>query len=89
MEWYRQVQFVSAVAMPPEDEAAFGTSVNGMWADPERRTAEDVATAHEAGRRVLFSVPMIALTPNVYEASPALLDEVCNDIGGAPSECDW
>src|SRR5262245_19136371 len=88
MEWYRQVQFVSAVAMPPEDEAAFGTTVNGMWADPEGRTAEDVAREHETGRRALFSVPMIALTPYVYEASPALLDEVCNDIGGAPSECD-
>ena len=59
--------------------------------DPERRTADDVANAHDAGRRVLFSVPMIALTPNVYEDPPTayLLDEVCSDIGGAPSECDW
>ena len=91
MKWYRQVQFVAAVAMPPEEEEAFGTTVNGMWADPERRTADDVADAHEAGRRVLFSVPMIALTPNVYEDPPTayLLDEVCGDIGGAPSECDW
>ena len=91
MKWYRQVQFVAAVAMPPEEEEAFGTTVNGMWADPERRTADDVADAHEAGRRVLFSVPMIALTPNVYEDPPTayLLDEVCSDIGGAPSECDW
>ena len=90
-EWYRQVQFVSAVAMPPEEEEAFGTTVNGMWADPESRTADDVAAAHEAGRRVLFSVPMIALTPKFYEDPPNayLLDEVCSDIGGAPSECDW
>ena len=91
MKWYRQVQFVAAVAMPPKEEEAFGTTVNGMWADPERRTADDVADAHEAGRRVLFSVPMIALTPNVYEDPPTayLLDEVCSDIGGAASECDW
>lgn len=90
-EWYRQVQFVSAVAMPPEEEEAFGTTVNGMWADPEGRTADDVAAAHEAGRRVLFSVPMIALTPKFYDDPPNayLLDEVCSDIGGAPSECDW
>ena len=89
MEWYRQVQFVSAVAMPPEDEAAFGTTVNGMWADPERTAAQEVVRAHELGRRVLFSVPMIALTPSFYEASPALLDEVCIDVGGEPSECAW
>src|SRR5262249_28324906 len=67
----------------------FGTTVNGMWADPERRTADDVAHAHEAGRRVLFSVPMIALTPYVYEASPFLLEELCNDIGGAPCVGVW
>jgi len=91
MNWYRQVQFVSAVAMPPEDEEAFGTTVNGMWADPERRTADDVFHAHELGRRVLFSVPMIALTPSFYEdpSNAFLLDEVCRDIAGAPSECDW
>ena len=91
MEWYRQVQFVSAVAMPPEDEAAFGRTVNGMWADPERRTAEEVARAHQDGRRVLFSVPMIALTPHVYEAesNAFLLEELCSDIDGKPSECDW
>jgi len=89
MDWYRQVQFVSAVAMPPEEVEAFGTTVNGMWADPERLSADDVAAAHERDRRVLFSVPMIALTPYVYEATPALLDEVCSDIDGAPSECDW
>jgi hypothetical protein len=56
MEWYRQVQFVSAVAMPPEAATAFGTTVNGMWADPERLSAEDVSRAHEAGRRVLADV---------------------------------
>src|SRR5262245_22237379 len=41
VEWYRQVQFVAAVPMPPEVAEAFGTTVNGMWADPERRTVDD------------------------------------------------
>jgi hypothetical protein len=91
MEWYRQVQFVAAIPMPPDKADEFGTTVNGMWADPERRRAEEVARAHDEGRRVLFSVPMIALTPRVYEAVTAayLLDEVCHDIDGASSECDW
>jgi hypothetical protein len=89
MEWYRQVQFVSAVAMPPETTSAFGTTVNGMWADPEGMTANDVVLAHQAGRRVLFSVPMIALIPRVYEADAWLLDEVCRDVTGEAAECDW
>jgi hypothetical protein len=91
MEWYRQVQFVAAVPMPPEVAEAFGTTVNGMWADPERRTADEVDVAHGDGGRVLFSVPMIALTPNTYEAEEAafLLDEVCRDVDGGSSECDW
>lgn len=91
MEWYRQVQFVSAVPMPPEVAEAFGTTVNGMWADPERRSADEIARAHDLGERLLFSVPMIALTPNTYESEDAafLLDEVCRDIDGGSSECDW
>ena len=91
MEWYRQVQFVSAVPMPPEWAEEFGTTVNGMWQDPESRTPEEVQEAHRAGRRVLFSVPMVALTPRVWGDPRAafLLDEVCRDIGGRPSECDW
>lgn len=89
MEWYRQVQFVAAVPMPPDTADAYGTTINGMWADPERRSAEDVAQAHERGQRELFSVPMIALVPRVYEAEAHLLDEVCRDIDGRPSECDW
>jgi hypothetical protein len=91
MVWYRQVQFVAAVPMPPEVAEAFGTTVNGMWADPGRRTANEVAQAHRNGERVLFSVPMIALTPNTYEAEVAahLLDEVCRDVDGGSSECDW
>jgi hypothetical protein len=91
MEWYRQVQFVAAVPMPPEVAEAFGTTVNGMWADPERRTAGEVDKAHRDGQRVLFSVPMIALTPNTYESEAAahLLEEVCRDVDGGSSECDW
>src|SRR5262245_39603851 len=89
MKWYRQVQFVSSVGLPPEEVEAFGTPVNGMWADPEGHSADDVTAAHERDRRVLFSVPMIALTPHVYEATPALVEEVCSDIDGKPSECDW
>jgi hypothetical protein len=91
MDWYRQIQFVAAVAMPPDVAEEFGTTVNGMWADPEILTEDQVADAHERGRRVLFSVPMIALTPDVYDAAPTsnLLDEVCSDINGDRSECDW
>jgi hypothetical protein len=91
MEWYRQVQFVSAVPMPAPMAAEFGTTVNGMWASPEGLSAGEVSAAHEAGQRLLFSVPMIALVPQVYErpSEAFLLDEVCNDIDGAPSGCDW
>jgi hypothetical protein len=91
MEWYRQVQFIAAVPMPPEMAAEFGTTVNGMWAAPEGRTASEVADAHRAGRRALFSVPMIALTPHTYEQPDAahLLDEVCGDVDGGLAECDW
>ena len=91
MEWYRKIQFVAAVAMPAEIAKAFGTTVNGMWADPEGLSRDDVDDTHERGGRVLFSVPMIALTPDVYEAAPTsnLLDEVCHDVNGDRSECDW
>jgi hypothetical protein len=91
LEWYRQVQFVSAVPMPPNMAEEFGTTVNGMWADPELQSAEEIAEAHRQGRRALFSVPMIALTPRTYERPDAarLLDEVCCDIDGEPAECDW
>lgn len=91
VEWYRQVQFVAAVPMPPGAVEQYGTTVNGMWADPELHPAAEVAGTHEHGRRALFSVPMIALTPNVYEAATAahLLDEVCRDIEGERAECDW
>jgi len=91
MEWYRQVQFVSAVPMPAPMVEEFGTTVNGMWAAPDGLTADEVDEAHEAGRRLLFSVPMIALVPRVYEEPGAarLLDEVCADTDGNPAECGW
>ena len=36
MEWYRQVQFVSAVAMPPENATAFGTTVKACGPTPRK-----------------------------------------------------
>lgn len=91
MHWYRRVQFVAAVPMPNGVAEDYGTTVNGMWADPERRSADEVAREHDLGRRVLFSVPMIALTPRDYEAPDRahLLREVCADVDGEASECDW
>lgn len=91
MKWFERVQFVAAVPMPPATADEFGTTVNGMWADPESRSMDEIAQAHEREARVLFSVPMIALTPRVYEdpASSFLLDEVCRDLAGGRSECDW
>lgn len=91
MEWYRQVQFVSAVPMPPEMADEFGTTVNGMWASPEFGSSDLVAELHRGGRRVLFSVPLIALVPRVYEEPgfEFLLDETCRDIAGRASECGW
>jgi hypothetical protein len=91
MEWYRQVQFVSAVPMPPEMAGEFGTTVNGMWASPEFGSMETVDGLHREGRRVLFSVPLIALVPKVYEetGNEYLLDETCRDIAGRASECGW
>lgn len=91
MEWFRQIQFVAAVEMPDDVATAYGTTVNGMWCDPERWSDADVADQQGRGRRVLFSVPMIALVPEVYEATATrhLVDEVCLDVDGRPSECDW
>ena len=82
MEWYRQVQFVAAVPMPPEMADEFGTTVNGMWASPEFGDTDLVAELHRGGRRVLFSVPLIALVPRVYEEPgfEYLLGETCRDI---------
>jgi hypothetical protein len=91
VEWFRQVQFIAAVAMPEAEADRYGTTVNGMWADPEALSPRQVEQAHAKGRRVLFSVPMIALTPRVYEArsTAALLHEVCLDIEGNPAHVSW
>src|SRR5260370_28205983 len=91
MRWYRQVQFISAVPMPEQWADELGTTVNGMWASAENLSPETVARSHDSGRRVLFSVPLIALTP---EASPPnvgrhLLGEVCQDIAGSQPQAAW
>ncbi len=89
MRWFEQLQFAAALGMPDAVADEYGTTVNGLWASP--RTADEVDRAHAKGRRVLFSVPLIALTPHVYEAEATryLLDEVCRDVSGEPSEVDW
>jgi len=91
VRWYRQVQFISAVPMPEQWTADLGTTVNGMWASAENRSPEEVARSHEGGRRVLFSVPLIALTQGVYgsDAGRHLLEEVCRDVEGGPSRVGW
>lgn len=91
MEWYRQVQFIAAVPMPQDIADGHGTTVNGMWAGPELRSEEAVADAHGKGQWVLFSVPLIALTPKVYERDECshLLDEVCADIDGNQARVPW
>ncbi len=91
MEWYRAVQFIAAVPMPTEWAREYGTTVNGMWADPDRWGKAEVEQAHAEGRRVLVSVPIIALTHQVYEEEKHryLLDEVCRDIFGNEAEVKW
>ena len=91
MEWYHRLQFISAVAMPEDLAAAYGTTVNGMWAAPELRSQRMIEEAHARGYRVLFSVPLIALTPKVYHVPEHqyLIDEACRDIDGGPSLVPW
>jgi hypothetical protein len=91
MEWYRAVQFVSAVPMPVERAREYGTTVNGMWDDPARWDRSAVDQAHQEGRRVLVSVPLIALTSRYYEREEErhLLNEMCRDISGNPAEVKW
>ncbi len=91
MEWYRDVQFIAAVPMPVEWAKEFGTTVNGMWDDPARWNRSAVEQAHREGRRVLVSVPLIALTSRYYERDDEryLLDEACRDILGNPAEVKW
>lgn len=89
--WLSDLTFIAAVALPEEWADEFGTTVNGMWADPEDWTPETVAAAHAKGRRILVSVPLIALTHQVYEreAFGYLMDEVCRDIDGGLAEVEW
>jgi hypothetical protein len=91
MQWYRRVQFISAVPMPERWADELGTTVNGMWASAENRSPEAVARWHNGGGRVLFSVPLIALTPGVYgsDAGRHLLGEVCRDVDGGPARVGW
>jgi hypothetical protein len=91
MEWYRAVQFVAAVPMPIEWAREYGTTVNGMWDSPTRWTKDTVQQAHAEGRRVLVSVPLIALTHQAYEKEEEryILSEVCRDISGNEAEVKW
>ncbi len=91
MEWYRAVQFIAAVPMPLEWAREYGTTVNGMWDDPDRWGNAEVEQAHAEGRRVLVSVPLIALTHGAYEQEENryLMSEVCRDIFGNEAEVKW
>src|SRR5262245_17194404 len=91
MQWYREVQFISAVPMPEQWADELGTTVNGMWASAERRSPEAVAKSHDSGHRVLFSVPLIAITPGVYNSDVGrpLLGEVCRDVDGGQARVGW
>jgi hypothetical protein len=91
MQWYRQVQFISAVPMPEKWADELGTTVNGIWAFAERSSPEAVARSHDSGHRVLFSVPLIALTPGVYNSDDDrhLLGEVCRDVDGGAARVGW
>ncbi len=91
MEWYRAVQFIAAVPMPIEWAREYGTTVNGMWANPDRWGKAEVEQAHAEGRRVLVSVPLIALTHEHYEQEKNhyLMSEVCRDIFGNEAEVKW
>ncbi len=91
VEWYRELQFIAAVPMPDDLADSYGVTVNGMWADPEQRSNLYIEGAHSKGCRVLFSVPLIALTPRVYSVPERryLLDEACRDIEGNPSLVPW
>jgi hypothetical protein len=91
MKWFEQVQFIAAVPMPIEWAREYGTTVNGMWADPDRWGKAEVEQAHAEGRRVLVSVPLIALTHGAYEQEENryLMSEVCRDVFGNEAEVKW
>ena len=89
--WIHDLTFVAAIALPEASADEFGTTINGMWADPGGWTTERVAAAHARGRRILVSVPLIALTHDVYERDELayLKDEICRDIHGGLAEVEW
>jgi hypothetical protein len=89
--WIHDVSFIAAIALPEAWAEEFGTTVNGMWASPDGWTPDRVAAAHERGRRILVSVPLIALTHQVYEQPDGapLMDEVCRDLDGGLAEVEW
>ena len=91
MQWYRELQFIAAVPMPLEWAREYGTTVNGMWDDPARWDESRLREAHDQGRRVLVSVPLIALTSRHYESDENryLLKEACRDLFGNPAEVEW
>lgn len=91
MSWYHDLHFIAAVSMPDDLVDAYGTTINGMWAAPEQRTDEYIASEHARGNRVLFSVPLIALTPKVYSDPDLryLTGEACRDIEGNTSLVPW
>jgi hypothetical protein len=77
--------------MPEELVEAYGTTVNGMWASHEHLSDQYIQNAHAKGNRALFSVPLIALTPHVYNGPKDhyLVDEACLDIDGSTSLVPW
>ncbi len=89
--WIHDLTTIAAIALPEAWADEFGTTVNGMWARPDGWTPAAVEAAHAKGRRILVSVPLIALTHQVYEDPNRrhLLDEVCRDVNGDPAEVEW
>jgi hypothetical protein len=91
MRWYREVQFVTGVPMRQPAATELGVTVNGMWAGYDTNSDERAEAAHADGQRLMFSVPLIALTPDAYQSDEArhLLTEVCRDIEGDMAQVPW
>jgi hypothetical protein len=91
MRWYREVQFVAGVPMAQPAATELGVTVNGMWAGHVRNRDTTAQAAHASGQRLMFSVPLIALTPDTYQSGDArhLLAEVCRDIHGEMAQVPW
>jgi hypothetical protein len=91
MQWYREVQFVAGVPMKQPAAAELGVTVNGMWVGNETIGGETAAASRASNQRLMFSVPLIALTPDAYRSDEArhLLAEVCRDIEGNTAQVPW